>query len=75
MCAFAEWNSVTPIGLQHSHVFFLFSHYVSTGTDEAMSWLETELEKAYEIKMQKLGWADGYKSEGKVLNRVVRRTE
>ena len=40
-----------------------------------MSCLETELEKTYEIKTQKLGWADGYKAEGKVLNKVIRRTE
>ena len=39
-----------------------------------MSWLEKELEKAYEIKTQKIGMADGYKEEGKVLNRVIRRT-
>ena len=39
-----------------------------------MSWLEKELEKAYEIKTQKIGMAEGYKAEGKVLNRVSRRT-
>ena len=49
--------------------------YVSSSTVEAMSWLEAELEKAYEIKTQKLGKADGYKAEGKVLNRVIRRTD
>ena len=37
--------------------------------------METELEKAYEIKTQKLGLAKGYKAEGKVLNRLIRRTE
>ena len=39
-----------------------------------MSWLEKELEKAYEIKTQKIGTAEGDKEEGKVLNRVIRRT-
>ena len=48
--------------------------YVSSGSVEAMNWLEKELEKAYEIKTQKIGTADGYKEEGKVLNRVIRRT-
>ena len=48
--------------------------YVSAGTIDAMSWLEKELEKTYEIKTQKIGIADGYKEEGKVLNRVIRRT-
>ena len=33
-----------------------------------------EVEKAYEIKTQKIGMADGYKEEGNVLNRVIRRT-
>ena len=48
--------------------------YVSLGSVEAMSWLEKELEKAYEIKTQKIGMTEGYKAEGKVLNRVIRRT-
>ena len=29
--------------------------YVSAGTEESLAWLEKELEKAYEIKTQKLG--------------------
>ena len=49
-------------------------HYVSSGTVEAMNLLEGELEKAYEIKTQKLGNADGYQVEGNVLNRVIFRT-
>ena len=48
--------------------------YVSSGTVEAMSWLEVELEKAYEIKTQKLSNADGYKAEGKVFNGVIRHS-
>ena len=48
--------------------------YVSSGTVEAMNWLEAEVEKAYEMKTQKLVNADGYKVEGKVFNRVIRRT-
>ena len=47
----------------------------STGTVEAVSWLSAELEKAHEIKTQKLGGAEGYKVEGKVLNRVIRRKQ
>ena len=48
--------------------------YVSAGTEESLAWLEKELEKAYEIKTQKLGDRPGYKLEGKVLNRILRRT-
>ena len=40
-----------------------------------MEWLEKELTKAYEIKTQKIGMSDGYKTEGKVLNRVLRCTK
>ena len=39
-----------------------------------MTWLEKELEKAYELKTQKLGDSPGYNFEGKVLNRILRRT-
>ena len=46
--------------------------YVSSGTVDSMNWLETELTKAYEIKTQKVGNSVGYKSEGKVLNRILR---
>ena len=48
--------------------------YVSAGTEESLAWLEKELEKAYEIKTQKLGDSPGYKLEGKVLNQILRRT-
>ena len=34
--------------------------YVSAGTEESVAWLEKELEKAYEIKIQKLGDSPGY---------------
>ena len=46
--------------------------YVSAGTEESLAWLEAELEKAYEIKTQKLGNGPGCKLEGKVLNRILR---
>ena len=36
--------------------------------------MEKEREKSYEIKTQKLGGSPGYKLEGKVLNRILRRT-
>ena len=49
--------------------------YVSSGTTDSMEWLEKELTKAYEIKTQKVGMSVGYKTEGKVLNRVLRCTE
>ena len=40
--------------------------YVPAGTEESLAWLEKGLEKAYEIKTQKLGDTPGYKQEGKV---------
>ena len=36
-----------------------------------MEWLEKELMRAYEIKTQKVGMSVGYKTEGKILNRVL----
>ena len=42
--------------------------YVSSGAGADMKWLELELAKAYEIKTQRLGVADGLLREGKVLN-------
>jgi hypothetical protein len=48
--------------------------YVSACTEESLAWLEAELEKAYEIKTQKLGSGPGCKLEGKVQNRILRRT-
>ena len=48
--------------------------YVSAGTEKPLSWREKEFERAYEIKTQKLGDSPGYKLEGKVLNRILRRT-
>ena len=48
--------------------------YVSAGSHEAMAWLERELEKAHEIKTQKISPTKEFKSEGKVLNRVLRCT-
>ena len=49
--------------------------YVSSETVDNMEWLEKELTKAYEIKTQKVGMSVGYKTEGKVLNRVLRCTK
>ena len=47
---------------------------MSSGDDQDLSWLEAELEKAYELKTQRLGTGIGSKLEGKVLNRVLRCT-
>ena len=49
--------------------------YVPAGSGESSAWLEKELEKAYELKTQKLGDSPGYKLEGKVLNRIFRGTD
>ena len=48
--------------------------YVSAFTEESLAGLEKELEKTYAIKIQMLGDSPGYKLEGKVLNRILRRT-
>ena len=48
--------------------------YVSASSDESMDWLEAELTKAYEIQTQKLGAGKQQKTEGKVLNIIVRHT-
>ena len=49
--------------------------YVSSGFDDDLLWLEGELAKAYEIKTQKLGLANGWEKQGKVLNRIVSCTD
>ena len=49
--------------------------YVSSGTADSMDCFEKEFTKAYEIKTQKAGTGIGYKSEGKVPNRVLRCTD
>ena len=42
---------------------------------ESMDWMGLEIAKAYELQTQKLGGAGDCKIEGKVLNRILRRTE
>ena len=49
--------------------------YVSSGRPTDLLWLEEQLAAAYEIKTQRLGLIEGWKPEGKVLNRVVRCDE
>ena len=48
--------------------------YVSAGDESAMTWLETELAKAYEIQTPKVGMRKDYQQEGQVLNRFIRCT-
>ena len=48
--------------------------YFSSGHESSMTWLETELVKAYEIQTQKLGMGKDYQQEGTVLNRLIRCT-
>ena len=50
-------------------------YYVASGSSESLEWFKTELEKAYEIKTQHIGYAKGRPREGKVLNRIIRYTE
>ena len=49
--------------------------YVSSGYGSDLSWLEEELKKAYEIKTQRVGIGKNLKTEGKVLNRIIRATD
>lgn len=49
--------------------------YALSGMQEDLDWIEVELEKAYEIKTQKLGLSDGLGREGKVLKRIVQCTD
>ena len=48
--------------------------YVTAGLPEDLEWLEKQLSEAYELQTQKLGDEEGAQLEGKVLNRIVRRT-
>ena len=65
LCLLAPGQEIKTLGDDH----------VSSGTTDAMEWLDKELSKAYEIKTQKVGLSDVYKNEGKFLNRVLRCTE
>ena len=45
--------------------------YVSSKMKEYLIWLEERLSEAYEIQTQRLGNAEGWDKQGKVLNRIV----
>ena len=47
--------------------------YCSAAEKEDLNWLESELSKAYTIKTQRI--SETAKTEGQILNRVVRITE
>ena len=49
--------------------------YLSSGFQDDLDWLESELSAAYEIKTQRIGAGNGCEREGKALNRIVRYTE
>ena len=49
--------------------------YFSSGDSESLEWMKGILEKAYEIKTQIVGQGSGRQVEGKILNRIVRRTD
>ena len=46
--------------------------YFSEGSDASMDWLEAELANACEFQTQRLGAGKQQKTEGKVLNRILR---
>ena len=45
--------------------------YVSIGTSDQLKWLQTQLEKSYQVKTQILGPKEGQLQQVKILNRVV----
>ena len=49
--------------------------YCSAGKRTDLDWLQAELEKAYELKTQRVSSRQGASVEGKVLNRIVRWTK
>ena len=49
--------------------------FATTGKDEDAKWLETKLKERFEIKTHLIGKTENMSQEGKVLNRVLRRTE
>ena len=48
--------------------------YCSAGPRASLDWLQAELQKAYEIKTQRVSNGSGCTLEGEVLNRIVRWT-
>ncbi len=48
---------------------------VSVGEKEGLDWMKKDLERKYEIKTQRIGVRGGTQKEGKVMNRIIRRTE
>ena len=49
--------------------------FATTGKEEDTKWLETKLKERFEIKTHLIGKKENMSQEGKVLNRVLRRTE
>ena len=49
--------------------------FATTGKLEDATWLETELKDRFGIKTHIIGPGEGTSREGKVLNKVIRRTE
>ena len=49
--------------------------YCSCGCKKDLDWLEGELKKRYEIKPQRISAFDKQRSEARILNRTVRRTD
>ena len=45
--------------------------YVSTGTPDQLKWLQTQLEKSYQVKTQVLGPDEHQLKQVKILNRIV----
>ena len=69
------WERSSQHVCTNSHDIWTLVHgddYVSCGYRKDLAWLEAELKKAYDIKVQHVGPCAAGFSEGKVLNRVVR---
>ena len=49
--------------------------FVTVGMSEDAEWLENRLKERFEIKTHKIGGKENMSHEGKVLNRIIRRTQ
>ena len=49
--------------------------YFSSGLSDDLTWLQSRLEKRFEIKTQRISGKSDHEKEGKILNRAVRWTQ
>eukprot|EP00973_Karenia_brevis_P037899 5227222-Karenia_brevis.AAC.1 len=49
--------------------------FVTSGRREETEWFREQLKKRFQIKSQTIGDGEGEVREGKVLNRIIRKTD